>query len=788
VKDYAPRAVRNRAWVQSPIDAFILAKLEQKGISPAPPADKLTLLRRATFDLIGLPPTEKEIQDFFADNTPQAFAKVVDRLLASPRYGERWGRHWLDVARYADSTGADEDHRYPYAWRYRDYVIDAFNRDLPYDRFVLEQIAGDLLPAARPGQVNVEGIVATGFLALGPKLIAEQDKVKMLYDLIDEEIDVTGRGLMGLTLACARCHDHKFDPISTKDYYALAGIFASTKQLAKIEGTVSQLYFVPLVPKDQAAEYKAHEEKITARKDAIEAIAEEEGLRNAERLRTRLADYMLAARRIYLDGAKVDETAHAQGLDERILTKWVEYLKPNSEVRPHLFAWYKATSADIQRVAGEYQAAFSSRLAEWEETRAKWKQQVEEAKANGKPTPDKPKFVAGKDRFFAEVLFSKGPFAPPEKDEERKKVFSADANSRIAVLNQEIADLKKSGPPEPPMACAVTEGESVEQHVFIRGNWASKGDVVPKRFPVVLAGDHQPPITSGSGRLEFAKWLASPEHPLTSRVMVNRIWGWHFSDGLVRTPSNFGRLGEPPTHPELLDFLAKRFIESGWSMKAMHRMIMLSSTYQMSPEINAEQAKVDPANLLLSHFNRRRLDVEEIRDGLLALDGTLDLTMHGTLQEGIGRDVEFSEARLSFDPDKSKRRTVYLPVRRSNIPSIFNLFDFGDATTTGEGRSRTNIAPQALFMMNSSFVTERALGLAKLLLSSGADDAARVRKAYLMILGRHPSTEGADDELHEGLDYLRAFQSKRSGPDAHLDAWESFCRVLISSNDFVYVN
>ncbi|HZT32655.1 MAG TPA: DUF1549 domain-containing protein [Bryobacteraceae bacterium] len=787
VKDYPPPQVRDRTWVQSPIDAFILAKLEEKGIRPSPRADKLTLLRRATFDLTGLPPTQREIADFLADDSPQAFARVVDRLLASPRYGERWGRHWLDVARYADSTGADEDHRYPYAWRYRDYVIDAFNRDLPYDQFIQEQIAGDLLPA-RADEVNVEGITATGFLALGPKLIAEQDKVKMLYDIVDEQIDVVGRGLMGLTLACARCHDHKFDPITTKDYYSLASIFASTKQLAKVEGVVSELYFVPLVPKDEAARYQAHLDRINAKKEAIEEIVEQEGRRNADRLRPHLAEYMTAARKIYAGGAKTEEMARAQGLDERVLGKWVEYLKPNMEVRPHLANWYKATPATLAQVAQQYQADFDARIRDWEGRMDKWRREAAEARASGKKAPEKPKFVAGDDRFFAEVRFGKGPFAPPEKDEERQKVFPAEANARIAVLQQEMDALKKSGPPEPPMACAVTEGEPVEQHVFVRGNWAVKGDAVPKRFPVVLTGAGQPPITHGSGRLELARWLASPEHPLTARVMVNRIWQWHFGEGLVRTPSNFGRLGEAPTHPELLDFLAKRFIESGWSIKAMHRLLMLSSAYQMSPEISAEQVKADAANLLLSHFNRRRLDIEEIRDTLLALDGSLDLTMHGSLQEGKGTDVEFSEARMSFNPDKSRRRTVYLPLRRSNLPSVLNLFDFGDATTTSEGRSRTNIAPQALFMMNSGFVTERTRGLAKMLLVEGGDDAARIRRAYLITLGRKPLAEGSDDEVREALEYIRGFEKKRPGPEARLDAWESFCRVLTASNDFVYVN
>ena len=266
--------------------------------------------------------------------------------------------------------------------------------------------------------------------------------------------------------------------------------------------------------------------------------------------------------------------------------------------------------------------------------------------------------------------------------------------------------------------------------------------------------------------------------------MLNRIWQWHFGEGLVRTPSNFGRLGEPPTHPELLDFLAKRFIESGWSMKTMHKMLMLSSTYRMSAEVTAEQMKRDPANLLLSHFNRRRLDIEEIRDAMLAIDGTVDLTMRGSLQEGKGTDVEFSEARMSFNPEKSRRRTVYLPLRRSNLPSLLTLFDFGDATTTGEGRSRTNIAPQALFMMNSAFVAERARGLAKALVADSGENDTRFRRAWLLTTGHAP----ADEELRDAQEYIRGFERKWSGPDPRLAAWESLCRVLMASNDFVYVN
>jgi hypothetical protein len=783
VRKPAPPEVRNKVWVRSPIDAFILAKLEEKHLQPAPPADKLTLLRRATYDLTGLPPTEAEIRAFLDDHSPEAFARVVDRLIESPRYGERWGRHWMDVARYADSTGADEDHRYPYAWRYRDYVIEAFNRDEPYHQFMREQIAGDLLPADNGDEVNVRGIVATGFLALGPKLIAEQDKKKMLYDMVDEEIDVASRAFLGLTIACARCHDHKFDPISTKDYYGLASILVSSKQLAKIEGTVSELYFAPLVPKDVAGRYEAQQARIKEKQKEIDELLAEEGARYRDSFAPRLADYMLAAWRVYQEGAAAPEAAAERKLDAGIVEKWAAYLKPVEERRAHLELWYRAEAASREAVAGEYQKRFMATAALRREAMAKWKQESLAAKASGKEAPPEPKFPAGADRFFTEVASGKGPFALPEKD--RDKAISENGRARLAALEGDLKNLETSGPPEPPLACALSEGTVIDQKVFIRGNPENLGEAAPKRFPLILASN-QAPIAKGSGRRELADWLASAANPLPARVMANRIWEWHFGEGIVRTPSNFGKMGERPTHPELLDYLAARFVEGGWSVKSMHRMLMLSSAYQMSSAPSPEALAQDADDSLLSRFPQRRLEVEEIRDSLLALDGSLDLTMGGAMQTGHGTDKEFSDERMSLNPDQSKRRTVYLPLRRSNLPSLLTLFDFGDATSPGEGRSQTNVAPQALYMMNSEFVARQAGSLAKQLLSDAAlDDAGRIRQAYYRAQSRPPR----DEEVRSALEYIRHFPGKRDIPEQdRLLAWTSFCRTLVASNDFLYVH
>ncbi|NDD64894.1 MAG: DUF1549 domain-containing protein, partial [Acidobacteria bacterium] len=412
-----PRTSPDQSGAGSSIDRFILAGLAVKGLAPAGPADRLTLLRRATYDLTGLPPTEAEIQAFEADRSPDAFARVVDRLLASPRYGEKWGRHWLDVARYADSTGNDEDHRYPHAWRYRDYVIGAFNRDLPYDQFVREQLAGDLLPAEGGGEVNRQGIVATGFLALGPKALAQQDKTRMLYDVYDEQVEVTGKAFLGLTISCARCHNHKFDPILTRDYYGMVSIFASTRSFRDPNAFVSQPLSKPLVTR---AEYGRYQTALDAWKAgqkrlqlALETIVDTQKEARVASLGTRLADYMLAARQVYHSGGATSEVAASRQLDPEVLTRWAGYLKPGDDPRQHLLAWHQAE--DPAAEARAYQRSFLKRLAGWQSGLAEWREKYRLALAQDGALPDRPTFVSGEDRFFAEIyLDKKGPFSVDE--------------------------------------------------------------------------------------------------------------------------------------------------------------------------------------------------------------------------------------------------------------------------------------------------------------------------------------------------------------------------------------
>ena len=760
--------VKDARWVRTPVDNFILAKLEEKSLRPAPPASRTALLRRVTFDLTGLPPTEKEIADFLADNSPTAFEKVVDRLLASPRYGERWGRHWLDVARYADSTGNDEDHRYPYAWRYRDYVIDAFNRDLPYDQFVREQVAGDLLPPA-PGQsFNQQGVVATGFLALGAKALAQVDKKKMLYDVWDEQVDVTSRAFLGLTLSCARCHDHKFDPLRSKDYYSLVGMFASTRSFEKSNQGVASLLYRPLVPDQDYKAYQAAQAGIGLRNLAIEELLDTQVFKASREAAAHLADYLLAARQVYAEHAKPADAAAGKALDLDTLNRFVKLL---TSQQAGLGEWQQADPA-------EYQARYLAALDEWSKAVRKSRDAARKKLEANEPAQERLR-PDSKDAFFSAVYFRGGPLAIRDRD----KTCSDDVKQKLVQLRADLEAAKKAAPPEPAMADAVSEDAPVQQKVLLRGDYNNPGEDAPRAVPAVLTQvEPAPQAFHGSGRYEFAQWLTRPENPLTARVMVNRIWMWHFGEGIVATPDNFGKMGARPTHPELLDFLATQFIRDGWSVKKLQRMILLSSAYQMSAEPDAKSAAADPENQLLTRFNRQRLEVEEIRDGMLAIDGTLDLTVGGTLQEGKGTDSEDSAARLSLNPETVKRRTVYLPLRRSNLPTLLNLYDFGDATTVNGKRALTNVAPQALFMMNSEFVLERASNVVKPLMSDTVSNRQRLDELYLKILNRKPQP----DEIDSAFTYMDRLKAKFQLGD--LAAWQSFCHILLTSNEFIYVD
>ncbi len=839
IEDPEPPEVENEAWIRRPIDRFILARLEERGLEPVAAADRRTLLRRATFDLVGLAPSEAEIADFLADQDPDAFASVVDRLLASPHYGERWGRHWLDVARYADSNGLDENIAFPNAFRYRDYVVDSLNRDKPFDRFVQEQIAGDLMPAESEAQ-RFEQITATGFLMLGPKVLAEQDVDKMLIDIVDEQVNTVGRAFLALPVGCARCHDHKFDPIPTADYYAMAGVLRSTATMSDAAGM--RWLERPLAPEETIAEYEAARESVAQAREKVDELVREQNDVLRRPRREALADYLLAAEEAYPswsgDEAVQDEAREAiarvagsRGLEPAVLERWVKafhryregppvegdapspstvfviwnayaaaapdrYEEVTEDLRA-LIASEKVLTAPLTRglvrgptpktleeVAWRYGSLFATIEIAWEEHLMRLGLKDEDDLA---PSD----FMLPREQEELRWLVYGGYFCILCLDqEEEEKLYPPEALERLAELRAEVERLEEASPPPPPYAMAVDEAEIVDLPVHIRGshlNLAEKPE--PRGFLKVT--DHlvpPPPVSAGtSGRLELAHWITHPEHPLTARVIVNRVWHWHFGRGIVDTPSNFGAIGSAPTHPRLLDWLARRLVEGGWSLKNLHRDIMLSNTYQLSTDHDAANAAVDEENLLLWRMNRRRLEVEPIRDALLQLAGRLDLTVGGRVEEYNQKGYVFGEGGVLGEVDfyAAPRRSIYMPVVRTAIYRIFGGFDFGDASDSVGARSETVVPRQALLMMNSPFVEEAALGFAQQLLElEGASAADRVDTAFARAYGRP-----ADDvEIEDSLAFLDRMRARAPADDTEIFAWTRLCHVILAASEFIYIN
>jgi len=633
VRDEPPPSGNGRRPAETEIDDFLRDACRSQGLTPAPPADRRTWIRRATFDLTGLPPSPDEVASFAADDSAVAFERVVDRLLASPAHGQRWARHWLDVARYADYYDADPKTRtasceLTEAWRYRDWVVDSFNRDLPFDQFITHQIAGDLLPDPDGGGVYPAGLVATTFLSNGVWDRGDADKEKIVSDMVDDQIDTVGKAFLGLTLGCARCHDHKFDPVSQRDYYGLAGIFYSIHILKDLgaKGAEYVMNRVPLVPQAQ----------VEAREKQLALIAQTEAA--------------LAA------AAK----------------------EPRSEAS--------------------------------EKKRAE--------------------LIARRDR------------------------------------------LRHDLPAEPPLAMAVQEGGTPgglfpriqDVPVHIRGSYARLGPVVARRMPRFFAGAAQPTIRVGSGRRELARWVAAAANPLTARVIVNRVWQWHFGAGLVRTPSNFGMLSEPPTHPKLLDWLAARFVDDGWSLKKLHRRIMSSAAYRRASVVGRDQLARDPENRWLARFSPRRLDAEEVRDAMLSTSGQLDRTPRGPAADGID----------------TPRRSLYIQTARWDRSSFAILFDAANPDASTEKRTQSTVAPQALVFLNHPFVLAQARHLAQRLGTEFSSDAsARIERIYRLLLAR--------PARGEEVEVCRRFLARPGRPRAE-DDWTGLAHVLFCSNEFMYVD
>lgn len=739
------------AGASNPIDAFVEAGLREGGMEPAPPADKLALLRRAHFDLTGLPPTWDEVRAFLEDDSPDAFAKVVDELLASPHYGERWGRHWLDVARYADTKGYvfQEERRYPYSHTYRDYVIRAFNEDLPYDRFVMEQIAADRMDLGD----DTRPMAAMGFLTIGRRFLNNQQ------DIIDDRIDVVTRGLMGLTVACARCHDHKYDPIPTEDYYSFYGVFDSST-----EPSEPPILKGPGEPTPEGDE--DYRKRIAEEEAKVAAFLDETRAAKVRDLRERVGEYWLAAFEIEFraDHAELDAAARRRELRPELLRfaarRWGEALNRES-VPPALTVWarYRKLAADgwpaeppaeLERELAEAGAAWAEALirpapssaAELAERHAALFKKALADRAEGGDAAD-----PGTGGLREWLLAEGGPIEPGASFNERQFLDRADRN-RLQELRRNVDRLKANHPGSPERAMAlVDKPEPRDAPILIRGNPGRPGALAPRRFLKLIDGEAREPFRDGSGRLELARRIVSPDNPLTARVLVNRVWQHHFGAGLADSPSDFGTRSDPPSHPELLDWLAWTFMhEDGWSIKTLHRRIMLSETYQRSSDHPraSEYAELDPTNRRLWKFNRRRLDFEALRDATLAVAGRLDRTMGG-------KSVSI------VDPPFATRRTVYAYIDRQNLEGLFRSFDFADPNISIGKRFVTTVPQQALFLMNSPFQMEQARALADSVASAGSGTPGdRVVELYRRLFGRDPSAE----EFRLGVEFLTAGEAR----------------------------
>ncbi len=735
VKKHALPAVKKLAWPKNAVDHFVLARVEEAGLQLATPADKRTLLRRATFGLTGLPPTVSEWEAFEKDTSPQAFEKVIDRLLASPHYGERWGRYWLDVARYADDKlNSTQDEPYTNSFRYRNWVIDALNRDMPYRDFVKAQIAGDLMAGKDPEQYAA----GTGFFALSP-------------EMQDERVDALTRGFLGLTVACAQCHDHKFDPIPTKDFYSLQGIFTS-----------SQLHETPLAPEPEVKDW-------AARKADLEVV--EKRLKDFYELQSRLVGEMLASRTArYLMAAQGLEDAAT--LDPETLERWKKYLSSERLYHPFLDDFRKllktkASGTELRKAADIFELQVLAIHEEKKRVDEKNKVLlgVDPTRRDLSQTQleamDRDKTVLWRDLFERSITDSGGAFRYGNgvlyygKGTIERFLTGVwkDYLSEQKLLEEAK---KKALPPKYPFLQTLKDSDKpADIKIHVRGDRNNLGEDAPRRFLAILSGQERPLFHQGSGRLQLAEAIASGQNPLTARVIVNRLWQNHFGRGLVATPSNFGQLGEKPTHPELLDYLAAEFMEQGWSLKKLHKRILMSATYQQSAENVASNDAKDPDNRFWWRANRRRVDAETLRDSLLFAAGELD--------------YEPAAKALKLDEEANRKRTVYGFISRRKVDGTLALFDFPNPQATSEARMSTLVPPQRLYLMNSPFVEARAKALAARL--KGGDEE-KLREAYRILYTREPDAR----EIKLGLDFL-------AGAD-----WTQYARVLLGANEFLFVN
>ncbi len=812
--------VENSDWPRTPIDHFILARLEAAGLTPSPQIERRPLLRRIMFDLLGLPPAPEDAAAFEADDSPGAFERVVDRLLASPQYGERWGRHWLDVARYADNKGYVffEDKNYPWAWTYRDYVVAAFNADLPYDRFLLEQLAADQLDLG----ADKTPLTALGFLTVGAHFMNNT------HDIIDDRIDVVTRGLMGLTVTCARCHDHKYDPVPTAEYYGLYGVFRGS-----YEPLVPPLF----TPPPQSDEYRTYAEELAKREQALTDFITEKYRVLVQGARTRVDEYLLAVheRRGRPPADDFMLISDTQDINPGMITRWEAYLEQTA-TRPHPVwgpwnALAAANDADVPNVVHSLRvwtrdsrsesptlnALVRAALADpplatltdvakrygdlFRRIDADWQAALAQAKEQASDPPSALADPAAEELRQELYAADSPPDIPIEMDWGFLSLFpDRPTQEEYKKLLKAVEEQCTAGAAAPPRAMALLDADRpCEPRVFLRGNPNRPGERVPRHMPRVVDPAHRP-FTQGSGRLELARSIASPQNPLTARVIVNRLWLHHFGEGLVRTPGDFGLRSEPPTHPELLDWLAAELVDSGWSLKHLQRLMLTSAVYRQSSDAEGEESGVrqgsevrrqnpepratgsagasvriqnpkskienpespDPENRLLSHMPRRRLEFEAARDALLSAAGLLDDRVGGPAVDIIGQ--------------LSPRRTLYGSIDRMDVPPLLTTFDVPSPSATSPRRETTTVSPQALYYMNHPHIAELSRRIARRADVSALPPDARVDRLYDVLFTRRPDPEERAAALH----FLG------SAPDD--TAWARLVQALVMGNEMAFVD
>ena len=816
-----PPAVKNAAWVTNPIDAFILAKLEEQGLTPAPAAEKSTLIRRAYFDLTGLPPTTSEVAAFVQDTSPKAFEAVVDRLLESPRYGERWGRHWLDVVRYADTNSFERDGNKPHSWRYRDYVIRAFNDDKPYDQFVREQLAGDELP-----MVTNDSIIATGYYRLGLWDDEPADRLLAKFDVLDDLVATTGQVFLGLTVNCARCHDHKIDPIPQKDYYSLLAFFHGITPNGTSGPNVERQIFENDAAREQFARRQQDlearrnqtqvalsgiEAEFRAKYDQQPGIGDPAGQVDLDELEYRFY-------RDHWDRLPDFDNLKAETVAKLPLGKFDISPASRQSDFGFVFTGFLKVPAD-----GDYK--FSLDSDDGSRLIVDGKRIIDHDGIHGEGSPKVATVHLSQGRvpvrldYFQRVGglgltvawsgpgFEGRPLTPIRKNGPARNLAEQLKNLGSKLLGDEkyreyerllaqLEQLKKERVPAD-FALSVSEAgpQAPETFVLYRGNPTSPREQVEPGFLSILGGgvaaipSPAPGARTSGRRLALANWVASSENRMTSRVMVNRVWQHHFGRGVVRSPNNFGQLGDLPTHPELLDWLAGEFINQGWHMKALHKTIMLSSTYRMSSRPSKMALEKDPGNDLFSRFEMRRLSAEELRDTIHAVNGTLNLKMFGPgFFPEISAEVLAGQSSPGSgwgksSPEEQARRSVYIHVKRSLITPLLADFDFADTDSSCAARFATTQPTQALGMLNGEFLNRQAAEFARRVKQeTGADPEQQVRLSLRYALSREPEMAS----IERGLKLLKSLHEKH-----HLNADQAlkfYCLLVYNLNEFVYLD